>query len=44
MALDVGVARTGVALTDPLQMIASPHAVVEEPPARRHFCDVAARR
>ncbi len=29
--MDVGDARTGVALTDPLQVIASPYAVVEEP-------------
>lgn len=31
MALDVGDARTGVAVTDPSQTIVSPHAVVEEP-------------
>lgn len=30
MALDVGDVRTGVALTDPLQLIASPHCVVQE--------------
>jgi putative Holliday junction resolvase len=30
IALDVGDARTGVATTDPLQIIASPHSVVEE--------------
>lgn len=30
MALDVGDVRTGVAVTDPLQMIASPHAVIQE--------------
>ncbi|MBI2434381.1 MAG: Holliday junction resolvase RuvX [Candidatus Hydrogenedentes bacterium] len=30
MALDVGDVRTGVAVTDPLQMIASPHSVVRE--------------
>lgn len=30
MALDVGDARTGVAVTDPSQTIVSPHAVVEE--------------
>ena len=31
IALDVGDVRTGVAATDPLQIIASPHSVVEEP-------------
>jgi putative holliday junction resolvase len=31
MALDVGDVRTGVAMTDPLQMIASPHSVVQQP-------------
>lgn len=31
MALDVGDARTGVALTDPLRLLASPHSVVEKP-------------
>ncbi len=31
MALDVGDVRTGVALSDPLQMIASPHSVVQKP-------------
>ena len=31
MALDVGDARTGVAVTDPTRTIVSPHAVVEEP-------------
>lgn len=31
MALDVGDARTGIAVTDPGQMIVSPHAVVQQP-------------
>lgn len=31
MALDVGDARTGVAVTDPSQTIVSPHAVVQQP-------------
>lgn len=31
MALDVGDARTGVAVTDPSQTIVSPHTVVREP-------------
>lgn len=31
MALDVGDVRTGVALSDPLQVIASPHSVVQKP-------------
>ena len=31
MALDIGDVRTGVAVTDPLRIIASPHSVVEEP-------------
>jgi len=31
MALDVGDARTGVAVTDPSQTIVSPHRVVQEP-------------
>ena len=30
MALDIGDVRTGVAVTDPMQLIASPHAVVQE--------------
>ncbi len=30
MALDVGEVRTGVAVTDPMQIIASPHCVVKE--------------
>ena len=30
MALDVGDVRTGVAVTDPMQLIASPHSVVQE--------------
>lgn len=30
MALDVGEVRTGVAVTDPMQIIASPHSVVQE--------------
>lgn len=31
MALDVGDVRTGVALSDPLRLIAAPHCVVEKP-------------
>lgn len=31
MALDIGDVRTGVAVTDPLRIIASPHTVVEAP-------------
>ena len=33
MALDVGDVRTGVALSDPLQIIASPHGVLQNGPA-----------
>lgn len=29
MALDVGEVRTGIAVTDPLRIIASPHSVIE---------------
>jgi len=32
MALDVGDVRTGVALSDALQILASPHSVLSEPP------------
>jgi len=31
MALDIGDVRTGVAVSDPLRIIASPHGVVQEP-------------
>lgn len=31
LALDVGDVRTGVALSDPLQIIASPHSVIQKP-------------
>lgn len=31
LALDVGQVRTGVAVSDPLQIIASPHSVIQKP-------------
>lgn len=31
MALDIGEVRIGVAVSDPMQIIASPHSVVKEP-------------
>jgi putative Holliday junction resolvase len=42
IALDVGDARTGVAATDPLQIIASPHSVVEEPSRKAAIAAIAA--
>ncbi len=42
MGLDVGEARTGVALSDPLGMIASPHSVVPSRDMREAVAAVAA--
>lgn len=41
MALDVGDVRTGVALSDPMQMIASPHSVVREPSLEKTIAALA---
>ena len=41
IALDVGDVRTGVASTDPLQIIASPHSVVEEPSRAKAVAAIA---
>lgn len=40
MALDVGEVRTGVALSDPLQMIASPHCVVAKNSRRETIAEL----
>lgn len=42
MALDVGDARTGVAVTDPSQTIVSPHRVVREPSREKTLMALAA--
>lgn len=40
MALDVGDARTGVAVTDPSQTIVSPHAVVQQPSRDKAIAEI----
>lgn len=42
MALDVGDARTGVAVTDPSQTIVSPHSVIREPSREKALTALAA--
>lgn len=42
MALDVGDARTGVAVTDPSQTIVSPHSVVCQPSREKALAALAA--
>lgn len=42
VAIDVGDARTGVAVTDPGQTIASPHSVVREPSREKALAALAA--
>lgn len=39
MGLDIGEVRTGIALSDPMRMIASPHSVL---PVKDHATDIAA--
>lgn len=40
MALDVGDARTGVAVTDPSQTIVTPHAVVRQPSREKAITEI----
>ena len=40
MALDVGDARTGVAVTDPSQTIVSPHSVVRQPSREKAIAEL----